>query len=52
MHRVWHRRLRWRQSCRAYVQCPEGETDVAIRVTMSPRGEAEADAKFSPFAER
>lgn len=29
---------RWRQSCRAYVQCPEGLTDVEVKIQVSPRG--------------
>ena len=28
---------RWRQSCRAYVQCPEGVTDVEIKLATNPR---------------
>jgi len=34
---------RWRQSCRAYVQCPEGETDVRVKIALSPRSESDED---------
>jgi len=34
---------RWRQSCRAYVQCPADETDVEVRIALKPRSEAESD---------
>ena len=30
---------RWRQSCRAYVQCPDGETDVELTIALNPRSE-------------
>lgn len=32
---------RWRQSCRAYIQCPDDETDVEVRIALKPRSEAE-----------
>ena len=35
------KRFRWRQSCKAYVQCPEGVTDVELKIEVSPRSEAD-----------
>ena len=39
------RRFRWRQSCKAYVQCPEGQTDVELKIALSPRREADGDGQ-------
>jgi ferredoxin len=33
------RSARWRQSCRSYIVCPEGETEVELRIATNPRSE-------------
>ena len=38
-------RLRWRQSCRAFVTLPEGETDVEIRISTNPRRDDEDEPR-------
>ena len=37
--------VRWRQSCRAYIQCPEDETDVEVKIALKPRSEAEEEGE-------
>ena len=38
-------RLRWRQSCRAFVTLPAGQTDVEIKISTNPRRDDEDEPR-------
>ena len=37
--------LRWRQSCRAFVTLPAGQTDVEIKISTNPRRDDEDEPR-------